>query len=58
MDFSRDFQVKFNQQKCTPIAYPKSNNDHDLSITFDGQKVYAKSHDIHIGQRICADDHK
>ena len=47
-DFSRDFQVKFYPHKSNLIAYPKSNSDHDLSITFDGQRVYAKSHDIHL----------
>ena len=51
-DFSRDFQVKFNPHKCELIAYPKSTSDHDLSIAFDGQRVYAKSHDIHIGHII------
>ena len=51
-DFSRDLQVKFNPNKSKLIAYPKSNSDHDLSITFDGQRVYAKSHDIHIGHII------
>ena len=51
-DLSRDFQVKLNTHKCKLIAYPKSNSDHDLAITFDGQRVYAKSHDIHIGHII------
>ena len=51
-NLSHDFQVKFNPQKCKLIAYPKSNDDHDLSITFDGQRVYAKSHDIHFGHII------
>ena len=51
-DFSRDFQIKFNPHKSKLIAYPKSNSDHDLSITFDGQRVYAKSHYIHLGHII------
>ena len=52
MDFSREYQVKFNPTKCKLIVYKKCSTSDEPSIMFDGQRICSKQHDVHLGHII------